>query len=110
MIAWMERNLLGPITADDTVCTSGYSLNRLRRKFHAVTEDTPSGYPRKRRLNEAAKEILAGDRIVEIALRCGYSSQENVTTAFRSYFGVAPGELSQVKGKYRRFVLCLTEA
>lgn len=74
MIAYIEKNLIRPITAEEVAAVSGYSLNRFRQKFFNVTGDTPSGYLRKRRLTEAAKEILAGGRIIEVALRYGYSS------------------------------------
>ena len=57
LIAYIERNLSGDMETRDIVSYSGYSLNRLRQKFFAVTGDTPSGYVRKRKLTEAAKEI-----------------------------------------------------
>jgi AraC-like DNA-binding protein len=110
MIAYIENNLLEPITAEDLALRSGYSLNRFRQKFYNITGDTPSGYIRKRRLSEAAKEILSGSRIIDTALRWGYSSQENFTTSFRSYFGITPKELSQIEGKYRRFFRRMREA
>jgi AraC-like DNA-binding protein len=110
MIAHIEQNLLEPVTVADLAMRSGYSLNRFRQKFYAVTGETPSGYLRKRRLTEASRQILSGDRIVDVALRWGYSSQENFTTAFRSYFGVTPNELSRIEGKYRRFIRRLREA
>ena len=110
MIAYIEQNLTGSITADDLAERAGYSPNRFREKFFNVTGETPSGYLRKRRLTEAAKELLAGKRPVDIALTYGYSSQENFTTAFRSYFGITPSELGRVDGKYRRFVRKMREA
>lgn len=109
MIAYIERRLTNGLEARDLVDWSGYSFNRLRQKFFAVTGDTPSGYLRKRRLTEAAKELLAGERIVDVALKYGYSSQDNFTTAFRSRFGVTPKELSLMDAKYRRFIANLRE-
>ena len=110
MIIYIERNLKQAITAEDMALQSGYSVNRLRQKFYNVTGDTPSGYLRKRRLTEAAKAIMDGEKLAEIALTFGYSSQDNFTTAFRSYFGVTPSELSKIEGKYRRFIRNLREA
>jgi AraC-like DNA-binding protein len=110
MVAYMEQNLAEPITAEGLAVRSGYSLNRFRQKFFNVTGDTPSGYLRKRRLTEAAKEILAGAPIVEAALKYGYSSQDNFTTAFRSFFGVTPSEIARIEGKYKRFIRTLREA
>lgn len=40
-----------------------------------------------RELTEAAKALKTGTPIVEVALAFGYSSQENFTTAFKSWFG-----------------------
>lgn len=109
MIAYIERRLSTGLEARDLVDWSGYSFNRLRQKFFTVTGDTPSGYLRKRRLTEAAKELLAGERILDVALKYGYSSQDNFTTAFRLRFGVTPKELSLMDAKYRRFIANLRE-
>jgi AraC-like DNA-binding protein len=110
VVAYIEAHLEEPVTTDSMVAHSGYSLNRLRQKFFSVTGDTPSGYLRKRRLTESAKDILKGERIVDVGLKYGYSSQENFTTAFRSYFGVTPSEIAKIEGKYRRFIRRLREA
>jgi AraC-like DNA-binding protein len=110
MIAYIEQNLAEPINAEGLALKSGYSLNRFRQKFFNVTGDTPSGYLRKRRLTEAAKEILAGAQIADAALKYGYSSQDNFTTAFRSFFGVTPSEIARIEGKYKRFIRTLREA
>jgi AraC-like DNA-binding protein len=110
MVAYMEQHLIEPITAEALAMRAGYSLNRFRQRFFNVTGETPSAYLRKRRLTEAAKAILAGDRIADVALTYGYSSQDNFTTAFRSYFGVTPTEIGRIEGKYRRFIRRLREA
>jgi AraC-like DNA-binding protein len=109
MIAYIEKNLVQDIGARDLVEYSGYSLNRLRQKFFKVTGETPSGYLRKRRLTEAAKEVISGEKIVDVCLKYGYSSQDNFTTAFRSYFGVTPKEIYTMDKKYKRFIARLRE-
>ena len=110
MVAYIESGLINPITAEDMALKSGYSINRFRQKFFNVTGDTPSGYLRKRRLTEAAKEIMNDGRLVEIAHKYGYSSQDNFTTSFRSYFGVTPSELSRIESRYKRFIRNMREA
>lgn len=110
MVAYIEGHLVEPIGADELATRSGYSLNRLRQKFYAVTGETPSGYLRKRRLTEAAKEILGGARPLDAALKYGYSSQDNFITAFRSFFGVTPSEIARIDDKYKRFIRSLREA
>ncbi|MBN1410253.1 MAG: helix-turn-helix transcriptional regulator [Spirochaetales bacterium] len=109
MVAFIEKNLVNALDSNALVVKSGYSLNRLRQKFFNILGDTPSGYIRKRRLTEASKEILAGTSIVDIALKYGYSSQDNFTTAFRSYFGLTPKELYHLENKYKKFLGKLRE-
>ena len=104
VIAHIEKNLTRDIGTQELVEYSGYSLNRLRQKFFNVTGDSPSGYMRKRRLTEAAREILDGHRIVDVCLKYRYSSQENFTTSFRTCFGVTPKEVFQINQKYRTFI------
>jgi AraC-like DNA-binding protein len=113
MAAWMERHLADPgpgrESGTDLAAASGYSENRLRQKFYNVVGDTPSGYLRKRRLTEAARALLAGRPIVDVALSYGYSSQDNFTTAFKSWFGLAPGELRTMDARYRTFLSRMKE-
>jgi AraC-like DNA-binding protein len=116
LAAWIESRLSDPafeeelrIRGPELAAASGYSENRLRQKFYNVVGETPSGYLRKRRLTEAARAIMAGAPISDAALGCGYGSQDSFTTAFKAWFGVAPGELRSVDAKYRTFLSRMKE-
>jgi AraC-like DNA-binding protein len=116
LAAWIESRLADPeleedlrIRGPELAAASGYSENRLRQKFYNTVGETPSGYIRKRRLTEAARKLLAGAAIAEVAMSCGYGSQDNFTTAFKAWFGVAPGELKAVDAKYRTFLSRMKE-
>jgi AraC-like DNA-binding protein len=109
MTAWMEEHLTDPGPGSELAKAAGYSENRLRQKFYSITGETPSGYLRKRRLTEAARALMAGERIVDVTLRFGYSSQDNFTTAFKSWFGVTPGELQTMDRKQRNFISRMKE-
>jgi AraC-like DNA-binding protein len=109
MSAWMEEHLADSGAGREMVKVSGYSENRLRQKFYNITGETPSGYLRKRRLTEAARALMEGERIVDVTFRFGYSSQENFTTAFKSWFGITPGELRTMDRKQRRFISRMKE-
>jgi AraC-like DNA-binding protein len=99
--AWMEKRLTDPDQNMDLEKASGYSENHLRQKFYNVTGETPSAYMRRRRLTEAARALIAGERIVDVAATYGYSSQDNFTTAFKSWFGMTPGELRTIHRRYK---------
>ncbi|MBN1440512.1 MAG: helix-turn-helix transcriptional regulator [Anaerolineales bacterium] len=109
MSAWMEEHLTDADSGRELAAVMGYSENRLRQKFYNVTGETPSGYLRKRRLTEAARALMAGERIVDAALRFGYSSQDNFTTAFKAWFGITPGELQTMDRKQRLFIARMKE-
>jgi AraC-like DNA-binding protein len=109
MAAWMEKHLADPDPSLDLEKVSGYSENRLRQKFYNITGETPSGYLRKRRLTEAARALINGERIVDVAAAYGYSSQDNFTTAFGSWFGVTPGKLRDLDRNYRNLLMRMKE-
>lgn len=42
MVAYIEGHLVEPINGEGLALHAGYSYNRLRQKFFAVTGDTPA--------------------------------------------------------------------
>jgi AraC-like DNA-binding protein len=109
MAAWMEKQLAASEPTLDLEKASGYSENRLRQKFYNITGETPAGYLRKRRLTEAARALMAGECIADVAIRYGYSSQDNFTTAFKSWFGIPPGKLRTIDREYRDMIARMKE-
>jgi AraC family transcriptional regulator len=54
---------------------------------------TPHSYVLDRRLDLAQQLLLETNlRIVEIAVRCGFSSQSQMTTTFHHRLGITPGQ------------------
>jgi AraC family transcriptional regulator len=87
----MERNLTAPVSIADIASEATYSPFHFLRLFKALTGETPGSYLRRRRLAEAAGELVRGrKRIIEIAVEYQFGSQEAFTRAFRSCFGVTP--------------------
>jgi AraC family transcriptional regulator len=61
--------------------------------FEALTGTTPRQYLLRSRLRRAAVELKArSDKIVEIALACGFGDISNFNKAFRAEFGKSPRE------------------
>lgn len=69
---------------------TGYSKYHLCRAFHAATQEPLQTYLRRLRLSKAADALKRGERVVDIALDCGYQSQEAFHRAFRKMFGITP--------------------
>ncbi len=90
-IRFIEANLKKDIGIDDVAKESGYSLTHFTRVFMEYTGETPGAYLRKRRLEKAASEILAGRDVLEVALDYHFGSQEAFTRSFRTHFQTTPG-------------------
>lgn len=71
----------------------GYSEYYATRKFSEISGMTFRDYLRSRRLAFALKEVRDTDRsLLDIAFDYGFSSHEAFTRAFRTTYGIAPGE------------------
>jgi len=78
----------------DTIAEcSGYSKYYLCRAFHAATQEPLQTYLRRLRLARAAESLREGKRVLDVALDCGYQSQEAFHRAFSKMFGVTPKAL-----------------
>lgn len=91
MIDWIEANLCEKPTLLEMSKQIGYSPYYCSVQFHRLTGMTLKSYTAGRRLAGAVKDIRDTDeRIIDIALKYGYSSQEALTRAFSAAFGCTP--------------------
>jgi AraC family transcriptional regulator len=72
---------------------SGYSRAHFLRMFRAATGLTPHQYILEMRLS-TAQQLLRQSKIslVDVALKCGFSSQSHMNDVFRKQLGVTPQE------------------
>jgi len=90
-VDFMEQNLNAPVSIPEIASAGAYSTFHFLRLFKALTGETPGSYLRRRRLAEAARELVCSRRrIIEIAVEYQFGSQEAFTRAFRECFGVTP--------------------
>ncbi|MCE5172914.1 GyrI-like domain-containing protein [Paenibacillus profundus] len=90
-VQYIETNLKQPLLAEDVSRSVHVSYYHFHRIFHAMTGETIGDYIRRRRLTEAALELLAGQRpILDIALDYQFESQEAFGRAFKKVFGFTP--------------------
>ncbi|MBB3114800.1 AraC family transcriptional regulator [Paenibacillus phyllosphaerae] len=72
---------------------TGYSHYHFHRIFLSVTRNSVSEYIRKRRLTHAAYDLFhTNQRIIEIAIKYGFESQEAFARSFRKMFSTSPGQ------------------
>ncbi|MDT8719489.1 helix-turn-helix transcriptional regulator [Clostridium sp. 19966] len=99
-VDYIEKNLTEKIELEELSKKAFLSKYYYHRIFHALVGEAVMEYIRKRRLSEAAKDLLESkDKILDIALRYQFGSQEAFTRAFKKMFQVSPKEFRKNEGK-----------
>lgn len=89
-IIYIESHLKETIHAEDVAKQIGYSYYHLTRQFHAVLGEGVGSYIKKRRLADAAKQLLyTNRRIIDIAFDYGFESSEAFSRAFKTIYHVS---------------------
>ncbi|MDT3428685.1 AraC family transcriptional regulator [Paenibacillus forsythiae] len=97
-IVYIEAHLSDEITAEVIAAEVGYTSYHFHRIFQSVTRSTVSEYIRWRRLTYAAYDLFNTNlRIVEIAVKYHFSSQEAFTRSFQRRFSITPGQFRKQK-------------
>lgn len=90
-IAYIEANLTEPVRIEDIAAKAYVSPYYFQRMFHALCGIPVGEYIRCRRLSAAAQELSHSDaRVLDIALKYGYESQDSFSRAFQRFHGVSP--------------------
>ncbi len=90
----IEAHLKDELRLEDVADAANYSPWHFHRLFSACTGSTLGDYIRKRRLSEASKELVSGDRpIKQIAADYRFESQSAFTRSFKQLLGCTPGKM-----------------
>jgi AraC family transcriptional regulator len=84
------------LTLDEMAESAGLSTAHFSRMFRKSTGESPHRFVLRHRV-ERAKEMLrtAEVRILDVAVGCGFKTQQHFARVFRRMFGVAPTEYRQ---------------
>lgn len=104
MIDWIEERLTEEISLNDMSHDVGYSPYYCSFKFHQAAGISIRRYILLRRLYLSSVSLLDGDRILDTAVEYGYSSQESYSRAFKSVFGISPGQFQLKKQPVQSYV------
>ena len=86
---------------------TGFSLAYVREVFRLRTGKPLSRYIQERKIANAAKELLCTDgKIMDIAIRYGYSGRTVFSRVFKRYTGYTPSEFRADKPKLTPVRLC----
>lgn len=110
-LQYIEDHLTDPICIEDISTHVNYSLYHFSRVFNAVVMISPYTYLMRRRITEAANQVISTKRrLTDIAMDFGFQSSEVFSRSFRRLFNATPSQLR--KGKYidsRMLLPCIRE-
>lgn len=90
-IEYIERNLAGKISYEEAARIACCSTYYFERMFSYVAGIPLSEYIRRRRMTQAAFELQTTDsKVLDVALKYGYTSPTSFNRAFQSVHGISP--------------------
>lgn len=90
-VRMIEREADGKLPLAMLARQAGLSPYHFLRSFQKLTGLTPHQYVRRGRLRDAAARLVSGaERILDVALDCGFGDVSNFNHAFRAEFGCSP--------------------
>jgi AraC family transcriptional regulator len=93
MLDCVEENLTGPLTLEMLAGQLNYSPYYCTRQFHKYAGISLRNYIRLRKVSSAVIDLRdTAERIIDIAVKYGFSSQEAFTRSFKRAYGMAPNE------------------
>ncbi|WP_110045453.1 AraC family transcriptional regulator [Paenibacillus cellulosilyticus] len=92
-IDYAEEHLDEELSLSRLAQVAGFSDFHFHRVFQTMAGETVMDYVRRRRLAVSAYRVAYSDeRLLDIALHCGFQNHETFTRAFKRMFGRTPGE------------------
>lgn len=99
-LEYIEKNLLDEIDFAKVDHIAGCSSYHFQRMFSYLAGMSIHEYIKRRRLSLAALDcVQTHDRILDIAIKYGYQSNDSFTRAFVSCHGITPSKLRRDKQK-----------
>jgi AraC family transcriptional regulator len=91
---YIEEHITGDISYEQIAKIAYCSVYNFQRVFSYIADTSLSEYIRNRKLTLAAFDILnTEERIIDIALKYGYESQDSFAKAFKNFHGTLPSKV-----------------
>ena len=110
VLTHIERHLFEPLSVGTLADVAGLSQFHFSRLFTARLGESVMAYVRRRRMLRAAARLgrnpgveddIEAPTLIDLALDCGFESQEAFTRAFAQVFGVTPGRYKRDPIRYQ---------
>jgi AraC family transcriptional regulator len=92
----VDAKLEDDLSLDEMAQSVGLSTAHFARMFRKSTGQTPHQFVFRQRIERAKAMLRARDvRVLDVALACGFKTQQHFAQAFRAVWGVSPTEYRQ---------------
>ncbi len=95
----MRRHAENPLPISAIADGLGISAPYFSRLFTASEGVSPSVFYLRVRLEHAAGRLCEGAALIDVALDHGFESQQTFTRAFKSVFGIPPGQFRKINSR-----------
>lgn len=103
-VKYIEDNLTEELDISDIASKAFLSPFYFQKIFGVLCGFTVGEYIRCRRLTLAAEELSSGDpRVLDIAVKYGYESQESFSRAFTKFHGISPSAAKEKGARLKNF-------
>lgn len=102
VIDYIEENLTEDLSLEAISQYAKVSDYHFRKIFYYISGMTLSEYIKNRRLSEANKDLLRGEKVTVVAYKYGYESVDGFTRAFKKWSGFLPSDVMK-KGVSKSF-------
>ena len=90
---YIEEHLTDDLSLEIISEYAGVSDYHFRKIFFYLSGMTLSEYIKNRKLSEANKDLLYGEKVTDVAFRYGYQSMDGFTRAFKRWSGFLPSDV-----------------
>ena len=99
-VDFIEENLTSNICIDEVSRNAYSSSSHFQLIFHVVMGVPVGEYIRNRRLSLAAQDLfMPNSKIIDVAMRYQYDTQESFSKAFTRFHGVTPSKIKRGQNK-----------
>lgn len=92
VIDYIENHLTDDLSLEKISEYAGVSDYHFRKIFFYLSGMTLGEYIKNRKLSEANKDLLNGEKVTDVAFKYGYQSMDGFTRAFKKWSGFLPSD------------------
>jgi len=93
---FVRANVEEDVSLDEMAQSVGLSTAHFARMFRTSTGETPHQFVLRQRVERAKAMLCAGDvRVLDVAVACGFKTQQHFAQVFRGVCGISPTEYRQ---------------